>query len=186
MMAARKSTIVLCEDEAHWLFIYRWLRSRGVHPNEIRCVPLPAGKGAATRYVLSRYPDEVREYRSRANQVAERRLIVAIDADTSTVPERLASLAAALEGEELPARANLDRICLLVPKRNVETWIHFLHQQPVNETDDCSAFYVGDARAPACKVAGAAFGAWLRADEPAQGSPPSIVAARQEVQRVVS
>ncbi len=183
-MAATKSTIVLCEDEAHALFVYRWLLNRGLKSGEIRIVPCPAGRGAGTQHVVTSYPGEVSEYRARANHVSSRRLIVVIDADTSTVPQRLASLEAKLRDAGLAARASTERICLLVPRRNVETWIHFLQEKPVNETDDYSAFYLGDDRAPACENAGRAFNEWLQSAQPPDGSPPSLVAARQEAVRL--
>ena len=180
-MAGSKSTIVLCEDEAQRLFIYRWLVARGLHPGEIRLLPLAAGMGAGTQHVLVRYPGEVGEYRTRANHVAARRLIVAIDADTSTVQQRLAALDAAL-GQQ--PRQRTERICLLVPRRNVETWLHFLSQNTVTEEADYKAQYAGDALAPACERAGAAFETWHHAAQPTPGSPASLIAARAEATRV--
>jgi hypothetical protein len=82
---ATKSTIVLCEDETHWLFVYRWLLARGLLPNEVLLVPLPAGRGAGFHHVLSSYAQEMKEYRRKANHLRSRRLIVVLDGDISTV-----------------------------------------------------------------------------------------------------
>jgi hypothetical protein len=168
---ATKSTIVLCEDETHWLFVYRWLLAKGSMPNEMVLVPLPAGRGAGFAHVVSRYAQEMREYRRKANHLQSRRLIVVLDGDVSTVQQRLAALAAELDRTGLAARDAAERVCILVPCRNGETWLHFFHGHPVNETADYKSLYAGDAKALACGAAGTAFAGWLQAP-PAPGSPP--------------
>ena len=50
---ATKSTIVLCEDETHWRFVYRWLLEKGLKQNELRLVPLSAGRGLSPEAVVS-------------------------------------------------------------------------------------------------------------------------------------
>jgi len=182
-MGHAKSTIVLCEDESHWLFVYRWLLERGVHRGEIRRIDLPAGRRAGTQHVLSSYSGEVREYRRRANNVQSRRLIVVIDADTSTVAARSAALDAELVKAGLPARGATERICFLIPRRNLETWLHVFHGNAANEEDDYKSLYDGDLKAEACSKGARAFEQWLQ--RPAAANDlPSLAASRPEVGRV--
>ncbi len=180
---ATKSTIVLCEDETHWLFVYRWLLAKGSKPNEIVLVPLPAGRGAGFLHVLAKYAREVGEYRRRANHVQSRRLIVVLDGHASTVVQRLAELGAKLVEAGVPPRTATERVAVLVPCRNGETWIHFFHGHPVDEVSDYKPLYPSDAKAIACSVAGQAFADWLQVP-PSPGSPPALVAARSEASRV--
>ncbi len=180
---ATKSTIVLCEDETHWLFVYRWFLAKGVLANEIRLVPLPAGRGAGLAHVVSGYAQEMREYRRKANHLQSRRLIVVLDGDVSTVEQRLADLAGELARAGVAARAAEERVCILVPCRNGETWIHFFHGHPVDEVTDYKPFYSGDAKALACSVAGREFARWLGAP-PSDGSPPALVSSRSEAARI--
>jgi hypothetical protein len=180
---ATKSTIVLCEDETHWLFVYRWLLAKGSKPNEIVLVPLPAGRGAGFQHVLSKYAREIGEYRRKAHHVQSRRLIVVLDGDVSTVAQRLAELGGKLDEAGVPARGTAERVCILVPCRNGETWIHFFHGHPVDEVSDYKPLYPGDAKALACSVAGQAFADWLHAP-PSPGSPSALVASRSETSRV--
>jgi hypothetical protein len=56
-----------------------------------------------------------------------------IDADTLTVLQRHEQLDRALEGTGLTRRQSDEKIALLVPKRNIETWIHYLRKEQVNE-----------------------------------------------------
>ena len=182
-MGHAKSTIVLCEDESQWLFVYRWLLARGLGAGDLRLVPYPAGRGSGTRHVISKYPDEMQEYRNKANQVGSRKLIVVVDADVVSVADRLSALDASLVAGGHTQRATAERVCLLVPKRNLETWLHFFHGQPVDETADFHALYQGDAKAPACKLAGPAFEKWLRGDS-ASPATPSLVTARSEAARL--
>ena len=178
---ATKSTIVLCEDESHWLFVYRWLLAKGSKPNEIRCIDLPAGRGAGFQHVLLKYAQEIGEYRSKAHYLQSRRLIVVLDGDGSTVEQRLAELDSKLDEARVLRRDAAERVCILVPCRNGETWIHFFHGNAVDEVSNDKFLYKGDAIARS--VAGQAFAGWLQAP-PSPGSPSALVASRPEAGRV--
>lgn len=180
---ATKSTIVLCEDETHQLFVYRWLLAKGIKAHEIRNVSLPAGKKAGSQHVLSRYATEINEYRHRANHVASRRLIVVLDGDVSGVATRMTQLDRQLADAHLTPRDAAERVCILIPCRNGETWVHFFHGHLVDETSDYKPLYGGDTKASACNLAGRAFESWLRSP-PTQGSPSSLLASRSEAQRL--
>lgn len=92
----------------------------------------PSGKGSAEQFVRERYPREVKEFRRRANH-GTAALVVVIDADTRTVDQRLTELESALTKADLPKRQSTEAIALLVPKRNIETWILCLTGDPIDE-----------------------------------------------------
>jgi len=121
--------IVLCEDRQHWVFAYRFLTQSGVHGRRIRPRVSPSGQGSGEQYVREQYPIEVAEQRKRAARLNSA-LIVIQDCDLTTLEVRRATL------EQSAARGPNDRIALLFPKRNIETWIHFLtDRDAVNEVD---------------------------------------------------
>jgi hypothetical protein len=62
--------------------------------------------------------------------------VAVIDADTSSVNDRLLQLKQSLTQNGKPGRAADERIVLLSPKRNIETWIFHLLGNDVNEEDD--------------------------------------------------
>lgn len=120
--------VVLCEDRQHWVFAYRFLTQNGVHGRRIRPNFRP-GQGSGEQYVRVQYPIEAAEQRKRAARLNSA-LIVIQDCDVRTLEERRATL------EQSAARGQNDRIALLFPKRNIETWIHFLTDgEAVNEVD---------------------------------------------------
>jgi len=59
-----------------------------------------------------------------------------IDADAHTVQDRMEQLSHALEDGQVQPISNGERIAVLVPKRNVESWILCLNAQVVNEATD--------------------------------------------------
>jgi len=61
-------------------------------------------------------------------------LVTAIDADENPVPYRFRQLNEELEAEALDRRGD-EEICILVPKRNIETWIYALFGNEVNEIE---------------------------------------------------
>jgi hypothetical protein len=94
----------------------------------------PSGRGAGTQHVIENYPLEVKALRSRSYLRAG--LVAVVDADTSSVDERLRQLETSLVGHGQSARSAADHIALLSPKRNVETWIFHLLGNEANEEED--------------------------------------------------
>jgi hypothetical protein len=123
--------VVVCEDAQQRVFIYRLLKSFGLH-RRLRIEVAQEGRGAADRWVRDVYPDEVAAYRRATMAVG---LITAIDADEHTVPFRYRQLNGELNANGMRPRGADEHICLLVPKRNIETWIYALLGEPVNEQD---------------------------------------------------
>jgi hypothetical protein len=130
---ARKRTRLLCEDKLQQVFVRRLLK---ILDFRVTTVALPGGNGgAAEQYVREKFPGEVRRWRSRRHQ-QNLALVAVIDADTSTVNDRKRQLNQRLVSEGMMVRQNGERVAMLVPKRNIETWIASLLGKDVDEKTD--------------------------------------------------
>lgn len=123
--------VVVCEDAQQRVFIYRLLKAFGLH-RRFRAEVAQEGRGTADQWVRETYPDEVAAYRQSTMAVG---LVTAIDADENPVRFRYRQLNEKLDANNLAPRKRDEQICLLVPKRNIETWIYALLGHDVNETD---------------------------------------------------
>lgn len=83
--------------------------------------------------MVDHFPEEVRAYRSKAPYLSLC-LIVIIDTDNLSIEDRLRQLEQALEATGLAKRKAEERIVILVPNRNIETWIRYLDGNEVDET----------------------------------------------------
>lgn len=131
--------IAICEDFQHRVFLYRMLKQVGFTKYDIDIDNAPPGRGSAEQFVRERYPIEVKEYRRRVNSLGVR-LIVMIDADSYTFQDRQQQLAQSLSDAGVERRDSRECIALLIPRRNIETWIHSLFGTPVDETTAYSKF----------------------------------------------
>ena len=127
--------IVLAEDEHHKMLIYRYLVNCGLKRHAIMIRRSPSGRGSAENWVRKEFVRETTEYRSRQAR-ARTALIVIIDADTYKVQDRLNQLDEALTGSGKTAVGDTEQIARLIPKRNVETWILCLNEEPVDEENN--------------------------------------------------
>ena len=134
-MAKRHAEIIiLCEDRAHANVVLHHLKKRGFNYRQLRVVPR-AGSGSGAQFVLQRYAEEVRAYRSKANHLSLA-LITVIDADRQEVQHIHHRLEGQLQNADIENRKPGERIALLVPKRNIETWIVYLQGTSVDEESD--------------------------------------------------
>ena len=169
-MGDSAQVVVLAEDQQHQTFIYRWLRRRGFGPRQIRLLPVVAGRGAGEQDVRKRYPDEVSTHRQRAHRM-RCWLVVLIDADVRSLRQRNEQLDEALISTGLTPRTPDESICVLLPKRNIETWIHFFVTGPVDEETD----YKRPEKTPdECKLAADKLAeSWPRESPPSE-FPPAL------------
>jgi hypothetical protein len=126
--------IILYEDLQHSCFVRRYLVTKGVRCGNIWVVTTPLGRGAGDAFVRDTYPAEVRSLRTKSYVCHG--LIVMIDADNHSVSDREKELAKSLTPAGEEPRKTGDRVALLIPKRSIETWVHFLMNdldEPVNE-----------------------------------------------------
>ncbi len=132
MTKRRVSIVVLCEDLQQEVFARKFLMCRGFDSRKIEIKTAPKGKGSAEQYVRERYPLEVKTYRKESRKRAIS-LAVIIDADTKTVQEHLTELDSELKNSGQSNRQSNEKIAIFVPKRNIETWIHYLMGESVDE-----------------------------------------------------
>lgn len=131
---------ILCEDKLTHCFIRRFLISQGVNARRINALPLPAA-GCGEQYVRAQYPKQLSYLRS--NSYVANILIVAIDADLNTCVERQKQLDEACGNAAVDKRSPQDKLLLLVPKRNIETWIKYFDGETVDEEHDYAHFLNG-------------------------------------------
>jgi hypothetical protein len=151
-MSASVDVVVLCEDVQAWVFCLRALVAAGHDRRRIRVVPYPAlaiGSGAAqegrrvhacgSQHVRERFPAELQLVRRRASS-HRASLVVHIDVDNPapdgrTVDDRLTELDDACDAAGVLRRGPNDPVAVLVPRRNIETWIYFYRNErhPVDE-----------------------------------------------------
>lgn len=152
----------------------------GAPLREIRCCALPAGSGAGEQYVRDAYAREVRTLRSKTSYQPSLRLIVGIDADTLYIENRIQQLDEALESDGQPRRKARERIGIFVPKRNIETWIHYLQGKMVDEETTYPKF----SNESECKPCVTQLVEQCRSGNLPDDAPASLAAACQELGRV--
>ncbi|WP_295401257.1 hypothetical protein [uncultured Thiocystis sp.] len=126
--------ILLCEDQRHEQFCRRFLLERGVSARRIRACIAPAGRGDAKQWVIDRYPQELRAYRSKANRI-NNALIVMTDLDQQKIGQRRQTLQIACQAVDVADVAPGERILIALPKWAIETWILTLVGQTVAEDE---------------------------------------------------
>ena len=166
--------IILCEDRAHDNFVRYHLKKRRFNHRQLRTIPW-GRLGSGQQFVLQKYASEVQTYRSKANHLSCA-LLTVIDADTQEVQRIHHRLEEQLQNANLENRKANERIAILVPKRNIETWIVYLQGTSVNEKKD----YKGCHLAKNYKQAGIALAEQI-GQEPEAGCPESLQLARSEL-----
>ena len=125
--------VILCEDQQQEVFIRNFLMKKGYTQRQMRIERCPSGKQAGEQFVREKYPAELKALRQRTAR-AETALLVMIDADTGTVAEMAKRLDSICSEQGVAVRNQNDRAAFLIPRRNIETWIHSLNGEVVDET----------------------------------------------------
>lgn len=139
-MSNRVSKVVLlCEDEAHSRLFRAYLKQVGI-PNIDRIMTAEVASqkvhGGNVGWVLDHFPRELYACRKRQTE-AETLLVVMIDADEGTVEDRRKQLDNRARREKMePLSTDDPTLALLIPKRNVETWIRSLLGESATEIED--------------------------------------------------
>ena len=120
---------LLCEDSQTDAFVRRFLRRRNFRGRDIRTLPLPDGSRSGEQWVRERYPGELRAIRGCQGAF----LVVVTDADQYSTATRRAQLDAACEEKQIPQRDDCDPVLVIVPRRNIETWLAYLDGTEVDE-----------------------------------------------------
>lgn len=182
MSQRRVQIVILCEDKQQEVFALSFLKKRGFTNRLIRSKICPPGSQSGEQYVRTQYPVEVKAYRQKRNQVSIG-LVVLIDADTGTLEARLNQLASVLAQDAQEKRRSHEAIAIFVPKRNIETWIHYLQGESVNEEDAYAKFEKNEA---VCKTYVENLADRCYAQDLPEDAPRSLQAACRELQRLLS
>ena len=177
-MSKASEIIVLCEDKAHEVFVVRFLKRKWKGRN-IRVRPYPKVKGSAKQYVQESIGDEIEVLRQRQAITV---LVIVQDVDELSVEQAKAIL----DNRISPPRKSDEPIVYVLPKWHIETWIAYLHNEFVDESDKstykckykkiCESKQVHgfvDALADQC-----------RENRPLKSPPPSLVETCKEFNRI--
>ncbi|MEH2026452.1 hypothetical protein [Nostoc sp.] len=180
MTQNRVQIVILCEDLQQQVFASHFLKRRGfnIHPKNLTIRTSPKGKGAGEQFVRNHYAAEVKAYRRKNYRSGM--LVVLIDADNETVKATLKELDNALIENSQELRKPDEKIAIFVPKRNIETWIHYLQGETVDEETE----YSKSNNESACKpsVENLVNQCYQGLEE---NAPPSLQAACEELQRLL-
>ena len=125
--------IILCEDTQQEVFVRHFLKkAQGIGHHAVRVNKNPSGKGSGEQFVRKQLPDQLKAIRGRAAK-AKTDLIVVIDADISTVSQIVQKLETTCSEQHINRRQKHERVSFIIPKRNIETWIHYLDGHETNE-----------------------------------------------------
>ena len=172
-MKRHADIIILCEDQAHANFVWHHLKKRGFDPRKLR--PRTTSSGSGAQFVLQEYAKEVKGYRSKANHLSCA-LLTVIDADTQDVQRIHRRLEEQLHNADVKQRKTHERIAVLVPKQNIETWIVYLQGIAVDEESDYKTHPLAENH----KQAGITLAEQL-GREPEAGCPQSLQLAWPEL-----
>jgi hypothetical protein len=130
------SVIILAEDQEQQNLARRYLlRVDARYQRRLRLLPLPGRQQSGSQYVREQFPKQVRECRRRISRGASCLLIVLTDADERTTREREETLEKVLSGYGQARIGSKERIVVLIPKWQIETWIKCLLGKRVSEDD---------------------------------------------------
>jgi len=175
MTARRVKIVLLCEDFQQEAFARRFLVGMGWNTRELRVEKSPSAGGSAEKWVRENFPKELKIYRQRQWQAASA-VIAMIDADLKGVQERIDEFREACQSAQIPFRTSGDAVAIAVPKRNIETWIHYLNGESVDE----QAAYPKLARERDCKQAVNNLVELCRSTGLKPDVPPALTAACDE------
>ena len=176
MSQRRVQIVILCEDKQQEVFARHFLKKRGFTGN---IKPKICLEGAGEQFVRDNYPKEVKAYRSK--NYLSGMLIVLIDADKKTVEERLKQLDDALIENAQELRQPHEKIAVFVPKRNIETWIHYLQGTNVDEETE----YTKLKKQSDCKPYLEQLVNQCYQGNLDENAPPSLKATCGELQRIL-
>ncbi|MDX1973960.1 MAG: hypothetical protein SFY68_15630 [Candidatus Sumerlaeia bacterium] len=143
-MKSKYRIVILAEDLVPQNILYRFAKKLVDNDlRKIRKLALPAGKGAGEQFVRENFASEVQYLRQKGENII---LLVHIDADMLSVPERKSQLDEALQKSGMPERQKSEPIALVIPKRHTEAWLYWIEAQ--SEEVDESEDYKSKVRSP--------------------------------------
>lgn len=179
MIKKRKMQIVLlCEDSQHEVFARNYLKYLGYSSKRIRPIIAPSGRGSGEQFIRKNYSKQVQTFRRKFSYGSGGlALIIVIDADNYAVQERLRQLDKELSTRRLPD----EKIAIIVAKRNIETWIHYIRGSEVDE----EISYRKLERESECKQDVKRLAEEICPAGLPKGAPPSLLVACEELSRIL-
>ncbi|MHC5724018.1 MAG: hypothetical protein ACYTXY_07625 [Nostoc sp.] len=139
MTQNRVQIVILCEDRQQEVFAVHFLRIRGFNTKNVRVNKSLEGRGSGEQHVREHYAAEIKAHRRKNYRSGM--IVVMIDADTATVEETLKELDNALIEDSQEPRQPNEAIAIFVPRRNIETWIHYLRTGEIVEEEGQNSRY---------------------------------------------
>jgi hypothetical protein len=188
--------VILAEDMRQARLVRAYLRARhpNLHRKQIHDTEMANGRCSGEQWVREHYLEQVLAQlirRARKPNVSkpEKWLIVVIDADKSTVQERLNELRRLLDESKdervRKCRVEVENIARLVPKWSIETWILNL----IGETTDEDTPYKRQNRAwdELIPTAATELHGWVRGGgNPPDHCTPSLKLGIAELRRLTA
>lgn len=181
MTTRRVKIVLLCEDSQHEAFARRFLKGMGWNTRELRVEKSPSASGSAEQWVRESFPSELETYRRRKPRAASA-LIAMTDADSTDVQTRIKGFETACNSRQIPFRAADEAVAIVVPKRNIETWLRYLAGESVDE----ESYYPKLERERGCKLAVDRLLNMCRSRGLPADAPSALAAACDEYLRVKS
>ena len=130
-MRRNVQVVLLCEDAQSASFARRFLEEQGWSKRQLRVVPFAVG-GSGEQFVREQYPVELDAYRSNSCRVGQA-LVVMTDGDKLGLAARMKALEDECAARRINPRAKDERVAVIVPTWNIETWFAYLDGENVDE-----------------------------------------------------
>jgi hypothetical protein len=122
-------------EDLHHQHALMGLLDRRRMTRQVRFEPVPSGRQAGEQWVREHFARFVRELRTRRHQAGLWGVVV-IDGDTEGWSRRRARLLQGLEATGEAPLSSSDRILIMVPTRNIQTWGWVLLGNDADEQTD--------------------------------------------------
>lgn len=181
-MSDRVAITLLCEDSRHEQFIREFLKekkrtARRVFPDGYRRRE-KGGVKPNNGFVLDRATVEVKEARKHP---PKRALILVVDGDERGFESRVGKIIELLKNDGAKPLDKSERIAVIIPCCNIETWLHHFAGNEANETDDFKDLYRQHDATPQA----IAFAAWVSDGNATEVEHlPALNEARIELRRL--
>ena len=174
-MTKRKTKVVLiCEDRQHSKFATQFLDDMGWRGVKVRVEMSPRGKGSGEYGARKKLLEELHAYRALKNK-SHHVLIAIIDADTKTITDIHTICKNDFKKAGIDFRKANEAVAIIIPRRNIETWIHYSNGNIVNETTNYKLRTQHGCPQAAAKLAG-----YCKTNSLPSDAPASLAAACEE------
>ena len=119
---------ILCEDKSHYHFAKKYFELKGFNKRNIRGEHNPKGisVGSGAEFVKNHYLEQVDIFKNKGKRL-DYILVVIVDDDTKNNLQNIHQLYTPLLNE---------KILIFSPKRNIESWFHYINGNSISESSD--------------------------------------------------